>query len=200
MGSCTGNALAGALEFLEIKAKTPYVDHSRLFIYYNERILDGSVNEDSGAYLRDGIKTLAKQGVCSESTWPYLESNLFLKPTNTAYNEAKQRMIKSYYRLNGLADFKNCLASGYPFVFGFLVYESFESNYVAKTGIVPMPKKREMLLGGHAVLAVGYSDNTQRFLIRNSWGIDWGYGGYFYLPYQYLANRNLASDFWTIRK
>jgi C1A family cysteine protease len=95
---------------------------------------------------------------------------------------------------------KGCLASGYPFVFGFSVYESFESQEVKQTGRVPMPSPNEQLLGGHAVLAVGYDDSQRRFIVRNSWGKDWGMQGYFTIPYAYLLDDNLADDFWTIRQ
>ena len=94
---------------------------------------------------------------------------------------------------------KAVLAAGYPFVCGFTVYESFEGDDVAKTGIVPMPGSAEATLGGHAVMAVGYDDASQRFLVRNSWGTDWGMGGYFTIPYAYLTDSNLADDFWVIR-
>jgi C1A family cysteine protease len=94
---------------------------------------------------------------------------------------------------------KGCLASGYPFALGFTVYDSFESAEVASTGIVPMPTRSESVLGGHAVLAVGYDDSQQRFLVRNSWGNSWGMQGYFTMPYTYLTSRHLASDFWVIK-
>lgn len=95
---------------------------------------------------------------------------------------------------------RNCLFSGYPFCFGFSVYESFESETVAKSGVVNMPTLDEQMLGGHAVCAVGYSDLLQRFTVRNSWGTDWGMKGYFSIPYSYLTNRDLSDDFWTIRR
>ena len=95
---------------------------------------------------------------------------------------------------------RSCLAAGFPFVFGFSVYESFESPEVAKTGVVPMPSGNEQLLGGHAVLCVGYDDASARFLVRNSWGTGWGMAGYFTIPYDYLADRDLSDDFWTLRK
>jgi C1A family cysteine protease len=199
LGSCTGNALAGAVEFLEKKDKVPFVDVSRLFIYYNERAIEGTIKSDSGAMIRDGIKTLAKQGVCSEKSWPYVISKFSVKPAATCYKEAANRQITSYLRITTLDEMRTCLADGYPVVFGFTVYESFETQQVARTGIVPMPKSKERVLGGHAVLAVGYDDGKKQFVVRNSWGTDWGLKGYFMMPYPYLADRNLSDDLWTIR-
>ncbi len=155
LGSCTANAIAAAMQFDQLKQNlsTVFVP-SRLFIYYDERAMEGTVDSDSGAMIRDG---------------------------------------------RNLNQMKGCLASGYPFVFGFTVYESFESEQVAKDGHAPMPKPGEQVLGGHAVLAVGYDDVNQWFIVRNSWGTGWGMQGYFTLPYAYLTNRGLASDFWTVR-
>lgn len=199
LGSCTANALVGSLECLEGIKKQAMIDLSRLFVYYNERVIEGTVRIDAGAMLRDGIKTLAKQGVCSEKTWPYDIKKFGLKPPPQAYQEATQRKIKSYHRLETLKDMKTCLASGYPFVFGFAVYSSFTSEDVAKTGVVPMPKDGEKYLGGHAVCAVGYDDRTGRSIVRNSWGTGWGMKGYFTMPYDYLVDRYLSDDFWTIQ-
>ncbi len=199
LGSCTGNALAGALEFLERKDGVPFVDASRLFIYYNERVIEHSVKSDAGAMIRDGIKTLAKQGVCSEKKWPYVISKFAVKPSSACYKDAAKRQITSYQRILTLDEMRTCLADGFPFVFGFTVYESFESQQVANTGVLQMPKSNEKVVGGHAVLAVGYDDNQKRFTVRNSWGMDWGMSGYFTMPYAYLADRNLSDDLWTIR-
>jgi C1A family cysteine protease len=199
LGSCTANALAGALECLEVKHRVAFADFSRLFIYYNEREIEHSVEYDNGAMIRDGIKTLAKQGACTEKRWPYVISKFATKPTAACYKEALKRQITSYHRIETLDDMKRCLAEGYPFVFGFTVYESFETQAVARSGIVNMPKPKESVLGGHAVLAVGYNDTQKRFIVRNSWGTGWGKKGYFTMPYAYLADRNLSDDFWTIR-
>ena len=198
LGSCTANALAGNLEYLDHKIDDEYDDVSRLFIYYNERVLEDTVDYDSGASLRDGIKTLRKQGACWEKTWPYLIEKFTRKPPLKCYKEAKKHQIESYHRIGALSEMLTCLAEGYPFVFGFTVYESFQSQKVAKTGVANMPRKKEKVLGGHAVLAVGYNQKQKRFIVRNSWGTKWGKNGYFTMPYEYLET--LSADFWTIRK
>jgi C1A family cysteine protease len=199
LGSCTANALAGALEYLMKRDKKPFFDVSRLFIYYNERAREGTVSYDSGAMLRDGIKVMAKYGVCSEALWPYIITKFKTKPAPVCYKQGLQYQIQSYARLNTIYDMTTCLANGFPFVFGFSVYESFESQEVAKTGIVNMPSAGEQLLGGHAVLAVGYDKSTQRFLVRNSWGPNFGLNGYFTMPFAYLTDRNLSDDLWVIK-
>ena len=199
VGSCTGNATVGALEFLMVKHKLPLVDLSRLFAYYNGRVLSGMAGTDSGAYIRNVIKTLKVLGVCRESTWPYDALKVTVRPTLMSYIEGLKYQIKEYERLNSVDEMRACLAAGYPFVFGFSVYESFMSAQVAKTGTAAMPLKDEKLLGGHAVCAVGYSDAKKRFTVRNSWGEKWGKKGYFTLPYAYLEDRNLSDDIWTIR-
>lgn len=201
LGSCTANAIAGAIEFDQMKQKKPVVfTPSRLFIYYNEREMEGTVDYDSGAMIRDGIKSVAKQGACPEDMWPYIIANFREKPPQRCYEVALENQVVVYRRLvQTLNQMKGCLASGYPFVFGFTVYESFEAPEVASTGEAPMPGPEEKVLGGHAVLAVGYDDARQRFLVRNSWGTGWGAQGNFTMPYAYLTQPGLASDFWTIR-
>lgn len=200
LGSCTANALSSAIGFLDIKDLKLFNPFSRLFIYYNERALEGTVKQDSGAQIRDGIKTLASQGVCFEVLWPYNITRFTQKPSSSCYSLAKPHKAMTYSRLITLNDMKSCLAAGFPFVFGFTVYESFESDAVAKTGIVPIPGQSESVLGGHAVMACGYDDKTQMVLVKNSWGTGWGQQGYFQLPYAYISNQNLATDMWTIRK
>ena len=197
LGSCTANAIAGAIEFDFLKqAHTDYTP-SRLFIYYNERLMEGTISEDAGAALRDGIKTVNKYGVCNETLWPYNESNFTTKPSDTAYTTALTDIVTKYEKLTDIHSYKAALAAGYPFVFGFSVYGAFESQEVATTGIVPQPDLNDQFMGGHAVCAVGYDDDKQWFIVRNSWGADWGDGGYFYLPYSYFVP-TLSDDFWVI--
>lgn len=202
LGSCTSCSIANAHYFEQLKQKeNKSFMPSRLFVYYNERVIEGTVKQDSGAMIRDGIKSIAQQGVCTEKRLPYDVTKFTRKPSKACYTEGLKHQAISYQRINNqqLNELKGCLASGYPFVFGFTVYESFESQDVANTGIVPMPGKTEKVLGGHAVMAVGYDDSTGRFLVMNSWGTNWGDKGYFTIPYEYLTNSNLADDFWTIR-
>ncbi len=198
LGSCTANAIAGNIEYLENRSDQIFEDRSRLFIYYNERALEGHVSEDSGATLRDGIKVCAQYGACDERVWPYDIKEFAAKPGSDAYSDGRRHLITSYHRIATLDEMRACLAEGFPFVFGFAVYEGFESQLVARTGIVNMPAKSERMLGGHAVMAVGYDDRIERIFVRNSWGKDWGINGYFTMPYRYL--QVLADDFWTIRK
>jgi len=203
LGSCTANAIAGAIEFDRLKQCLPDFTPSRLFIYYNERVMEGTVGSDSGAEIRDGIKSVNAQGVCPETEWPYNISQFATQPPPQCYADALGHTTVRYQSLAAnLADTQSCLASGYPFVFGFNVYRGFESAETAQTGDVPMPELWEYAfppLGGHAVLAVGYDQNSQVFIVRNSWSPAWGAGGYFYLPYEYVLNGNLASDLWQIQ-
>jgi C1A family cysteine protease len=206
LGSCTANAWAGLLQYNECKngkGGAGYRDLSRLFIYYNERVLEGTpVSQDSGAELRSGAKVISNQGVPIEMTWPYNINKFAVKPSVQAYTDALPYKIVNYYSLTTLNDMKTCLASGRCFVLGFNVYDYFQSQQMASTGILNMPKSSESLLGGHAVLAVGYNETQKRFLVKNSWGKGWGLpnpnlDGYFTMPYAYMTDPNLASDFWT---
>jgi C1A family cysteine protease len=200
LGSCTAHALTGALEVLEKKDELQVVQFSRLFVYYNERVIEHTIAQDSGAMLRDGIKSLVKKGACTEKRWPYIITKFKTKPGIVCFKEGLNHQVTSYQRIDTIDQMRACLAEGFPFVFGFTVYESFESQAVATTGKVTMPKREERVLGGHAVLAIGYNDAQKRFIVRNSWGTRWGMKGYFTMPYGYLESRDLSDDFWTIRR
>ena len=200
LGSCTGNGIAGAIEFDQRKQGNKVFIPSRLFIYYNERVMENTVNQDVGAQVRDGIKSVATLGAPPETDWPYNIAKFADRPPMKAYTDAKQDLVSTYSRVNqDLTQMRGCLAEGYPFVFGFTVYESFESQQVASTGVVPMPQSGEKIVGGHCVVAVGYDDNRRVFIIRNSWGTGWGMKGYCTMPYEYLQSSHFSSDFWTIR-
>jgi C1A family cysteine protease len=203
LGSCTANAGAGAIKFLQKMDKIePIEDISRLFLYYVTRSLEGTTRWDSGCSIRDTAKAINKFGVCAEELWKYDIRRYRNKPPIEAYNDALNHKSILYRRVNGIIDIKTVLAMGYPIIFGFTVYSSFESDNVSKTGIVPMPTRRERSLGGHAVLLCGY-DNTMLtetgngyFICENSWGNGFGDSGFFYLPYSYFP---LMSDFWLIQ-
>jgi C1A family cysteine protease len=201
LGSCTANAVGALHHYEQIrqeprKAFTP----SRLFLYYNTRVLLGTPTEDSGGTLRDAIKTLAKDGVCSEVEWPYEIRRFRDRPVDELYTRAADHQAIQYASVpQSRLMLKNCLYESYPIAFGFTVYESFMSPCVAKMGVVPMPKKSEAPTGGHAVVLVGWDDERQAYKVRNSWGTQWGRRGYFWLPYKYVESPDLAADFWNVR-
>jgi C1A family cysteine protease len=198
LGSCTGNAIAGAIDLIDRK-NNKSLRVSRLFIYYQERLLEGTIGSDNGAYIRDGIKSCYTWGAPLETLAPYNISQFAVKPSVAAYADAANRKVTGYQRCADFATVKNAVAAGNPVIIGFMVYSSFESASVAATGIMPYPNvAREQLLGGHAVCIVGYDDSKSWFIVRNSWGTGWGDRGYFYMPYQVIQNTAMSSDFWTI--
>ncbi len=207
-GSCSGHAAAGAVEFLEImeerqKAGGPQVYNaatfervSRHFIYYGERELEGSVDSDAGATtLQDACLTLQSKGVCREPLWPYDPSILLQKPSPEAYADAQQHKVPTYLALDAGYQLRHCLAQGFPFMLGFSVPGSLMQ--VGSDGLWN-PQPWEQIEGGHAVLCVGYCNDRQAFLIRNSWGAGWGLGGYFWMPYAFMMG-GMVGDFYTLR-
>jgi len=198
LGSCTANAIASGLrEYLELKDNDTYVALSRLYLYWHERDLEGTVDSDSGAEIRDGMKVLNTLGVCPEVDFPYDISTYQNTPSAQSEADAGQYKIAEYSRVTDITALKTSLSLSSPVVIGFNVYSSFESDDVAQTGIVPLPQDGEQLLGGHAVLAVGYDDSTSYVICRNSWGADWGDKGCFYLPYSFWSTDGLITDMWT---
>ena len=199
LGSCTANAIGAALRFCDMKeGKDPGSPISRLFIYYNERVMENTVQSDAGAMIRDGIKSVGHQGACLETEWPYEITQFATKPSAACFTDATKWEALSYKRVaRTLAQLKGCLAAGNPIVIGFTVYSSFMTDAVAKSGIMPMSAPSESVEGGHAVLCVGY-DGKGNFILRNSWGTDWGLKGYFLMPEAYLLDPHLSSDFWSI--
>ncbi|HEY1835848.1 MAG TPA: C1 family peptidase [Candidatus Saccharimonadales bacterium] len=204
LGSCTANALAAAFDFDRHAEGDPFMTPSRLFIYWNERELEGTTGSDAGARIRDGVKVLKKIGTPPETDWPYDIAEFTDKPNAKSFADARKNEALTYQRIvtplgQPTHDMLACLASGYPFVSGITLYESFESPTATKTGVIPMPGKSESVLGGHAIVVVGFEQAKQRFICRNSWGKTWGDKGYFYLPFAYLTSRGLASDMWVIK-
>jgi C1A family cysteine protease len=200
LNCCTGNAIAAAIAFDQRLQGIKQFRPSRLFIYYNERVLEGTVNEDAGARIRHGIKAVAKLGAPPEPLWPYHIKRFADRPSRAAYAAAKKDLVTAYFRVpQKLSHMRACLAEGFPFVFGFLAAPALESAKVARSGVLPMPRAGDKPIGHHVVLAVGYDDSKRRFIVRNSWGRRWGKKGYYFMPYDYLTRANLSSDFWTLR-
>jgi len=200
LGSCTANAIAASFHFDQVRQNLHDFVPSRLFLYYNERAMEGTIEQDSGAYIRDGIKSLNNVGICPEAMWPYDVSQFTKKPAELCYKEATLNTCKEYARVpQTMEDMNGCLNEGFPFVFGFADLEYFMTHEVASTGIMTMPDYFESELVGHAVQACGYDDEKQCFIVRNSWGEEWGDKGYFYMPYEYLSNPQLAGDMWAVR-
>lgn len=195
LGSCTANA--GASLVHRAIGWLP----SRLAIYYAERAIDPTclIGEDSGASLRDCAKVLSKYGSAPENMWPYDVARFTTRPPKSFYAAALKHRALSYAKVPQTHDaIRRTLAGGDPIMFGFSVYESFESDEVAGTGLVPMPRTHETMFGGHAVVVCGYDDATNLYTVRNSWGTGWGMHGYCKMPYAYLESPGLASDFWVV--
>lgn len=199
LGACTAHGSGAAYSFdLAKQGSEQNFTPSRLFIYYSARLIENTVGSDSGATIADVVKGVNKYGCPPETDWAYDISQYTAKPPQQAYTDGAERQSVKYARVpQTVVDMQACLTAGWPVVVGFTVYESFESVTVASTGVVPMPSPNESTLGGHCVLLVGYQpDGT--WILRNSWGADWGQQGYFTMPQQYLTNPNLASDFWFV--
>lgn len=208
VGSCTGNGCGRLAQSRHLAEKLPAPMPSRAFIYALERQMEGTLNQDSGAQVRDGLKVLAKYGVCPEAIWPYdmtFDRHMQSLPSAAAMAAAKKFLALQYQSVAcNLMALKAALAAGNPVVGGFTVFESFESQAVADTGIMPMPKRGEQVMGGHCVVWDGYNDAGQFFWCANSWGTSWGASpngkpsrGWFKMPYANLIN---CSDFWVLLK
>lgn len=205
LGSCTANSLAsGLMEYLEklqLKPGQLFTPLSRLFLYWHERELEGTVDEDSGAQLRDGMKVLKSIGVCPEADFPYDITKFTDTPSAQAEKDAGAHKIGQYHRIADLHSLKVALAQGHPVAIGMIVFESFESDDVAKTGLVPMPQHDEQELGGHALCCVGFDDTMDErdeegyLIVRNSWGVSWGDKGYCYIPYDFVRY-GIITDMW----
>lgn len=200
-GSCTAQAGAATIQYEMKKLNLSDWTPSRLFIYYNERKLDGDVNKDDGSTIRTLMKSLNINGFCPETVWPFDTTKILTCPPSSAYSSATGNLVTKYEAINQtINSIRSVLQSGVLITFGISVYDSFESDAVAYSGMVPMPNVRtEKLLGGHAVLMVGDDPPSNSIIVRNSWGPNWGMNGYFMLPYQYVLNEDLCDDFWGVQ-
>ena len=203
IGSCTCNATASSVYFCLGKENIEQWFPSRLFLYYNTRVLieHTDPSEDSGAAVRDVAKSISRYHMCREEWWPYDISKFADTPDAVAYEKAAIHEQFQYQRVDNtdINQIKTAIAKGYPVIFGMSVFESFESDETLKTGIVTMPTATEKCLGGHALLLVGFNDETQMFTVLNSWGPDVMDKGFCYIPYAYLTDSNLADGFWVLK-
>jgi C1A family cysteine protease len=203
LGSCVDNAVSSILSFIEAKEGNGLELFSVLFLYYNAR---DDKNNDTGSEIRDCIKGLSNYGVCIDNLWPYVESKFKEKPNEQSWAEAKHRSADlQYARLITLDDMIHCISSGYPFAFGISLYGKEEDdidldNLTSENPILNLPTKNETLIGGHALMAVGYDTERKIIKVRNSWGNDWCQNGYFDLPFDYITNDDLTDDIWTFRR
>jgi hypothetical protein len=199
LGSCTSNALVGALEYLVRRVKNQHVDLSRLYVYFNQRLWDDCVRDDVGAAVSDGIRVLSRVGVPREVSWPYVRDLFGVQPPEPVYREAMNFRATDWWNLPVDGDaLRGCLAAGFPVTFGTRVTESFVQT--PRSGLCGMPQGADdRKHGRHALLLVGYDDRHRLFVVRNSWGSDWGDNGYVYMPYDYVLNREWTSGCWAVR-
>ena len=195
LGSCVSNAVALCVYyFLKINP-------SRLYIYFNGRAIGGhNLKQDTGLSVRDGCKSVAKYFITNETNWPYNINEFTTLPNFSSYNSAItfKNMVYNAVKQD-INSIKSCLSAGLPILIGIAIYSSFLTQSVANTGIIPMPNTNiEKIQGYHCVTVIGYDDIKKVFKCANSWGKNWGDKGYFYLPYNYIININLAFDFWCI--
>lgn len=201
--SCVANAFAGAYEYLAKRQLGDAADISRLFIYYNARSFSGQEAEDAGSLMVDAIEGLKEYGACSEELWANDEEMITEEPDEDSYNHASNfRIIEAEYLETDLDLWRATLAEGHPIAFALNTFDSFDKANNNR-GRVLMPKSTDNVRdthGWHAMLCVGYSDPDQMFIVRNSWGKDWGDKGYCYIPYDYVIDMDYnGHDSWIIK-
>lgn len=199
IGSCTAHGITAAMRLALVKEGGTDFPMARLQLYFDERFMEDTVASDAGAEIRDGFKTASSKGVAHEDLWPYDVTKFTVAPPQNIYDDAVKNLITQYRRVEiDTNSVKQAIAQGHPVVIGITLYESFESNEVARTGIVPMPLITEKTLGGHCMCVIGYGEKEGYFTVRNSWGEGWGDKGNCYIPYDYIGNKYLGADYWTV--
>lgn len=209
LGTCTAFSTGSAMWYDMIKQDLPNASElSELFIYYTSGMIEGDPTIDSGRAISDVISALTSYGAPPETDWPYDTTQFAVKPPVNAFMDGQKNLLEqsntvAYEVIPSVM--KATLFDGDPFVIGIVVYQSFESANANNTGDIPMPATdaegniTESILGGHAIMIVGYDDVRGVFIFRNSWGADWGNKGYGTLPYAYLTNTKLASEAYCLK-
>jgi C1A family cysteine protease len=200
LGSCTANAFCGAFR-IHAKYAGKFEDFipSRLFFYYNERKIEDTEFIDAGADVEDGIHFTQTYGICNETTCPYDITQFAVEPSQQAYEEALNYKVQSYGIIEQndelLQNIKTLIQRKIPVLIGLRIFESFESESVASTGVVPLPdKEKEECLGGHELCIIGFNDINRQFIVLNSWGSEWGSNGKCFIPYDYVSNAELTIE------
>ena len=202
LGSCAANELSNAMRYCLRKEKVNDFQPSRLYIYYFGRLFEGSdVHQDTGMSISGVCGAIQKYGSCSENNWGYDITKFTIQPPRPAIIAAHTHVpgYKFLQVQQDIVHIKQALFSGYPIIIGLQLYSSFESDSVAKTGVVPMPDSKETLLGGHCLNLIGWNDSTQTFIGSNSWSDSWGQQGYFTIPYKYILDPSLGGDYCQVR-
>lgn len=201
LGSCVFFALTAHMVATAVEVDAEPQNLSQLWAYYHYRKTYGQVEYDNGAYIRDAIKLVGIDGIPLENCWPYVIQNFAKVPPDECLAKAAVNRIQSYHALDNLEDMLDCIASGFGFICGITCYSSIDSDYTTRTGIVTLPERGEKVLGGHAIyVGGGYDMHKRMFKFQNSWGKEWGDDGFGWIPFEYLENKNLAGDFFTVRR
>jgi C1A family cysteine protease len=199
IGACASNVGAAAMQYDMIRQGLDVFMPSRLYLYWNARNLNRTVDSDSGSTLHEVTQVLTTLGICPESEWPYDTDRFTDKPPQVCYDDAQKcKALHVRWVPQDINSIKGVLASGLPVTIGIMAFSSIESATVAKTGVIPMPQKSDKFMGGHALLLVGYDDATQMLKARNSWSPAWGSEGYGFLPYSYALDSTLAAELGTV--
>ena len=201
VGSCTANSIVGALEYLQIASGAPMTDLSRLFVYYNARRFSDCERVDCGASMPHAMASLLAFGACPEVVWPYDEARWSLKPEDVCYQNTMRFEGLHYASVSPNDERKYVLASGLPIIFGMRVPQRLLMVIGGETGHMFPPKDGnwEQAASGHAMLIVGYSDTKHAWLVRNSWGTDYGIDGHVWIDYHVMDRYGFGPNaFWTV--
>lgn len=196
--SCSSEAVVGAYEIL-LKKEFPeqFVNLSPLFVHHNAKMYESRRPVlEAGVYIRDAIRSVKHFGICSEDIWPYSQQNFSFHPTEESYNDAKKRKLKHYFRLKNFDDLLDALTNELPVISAIKTFSNFTQFGWNGTSYLDIPGQKDFMIGGHAVTVIGYNQNKEYLIAKNSFGPLWGDAGYFYISFDYARSHFLDS--WTI--